>query len=58
MDIIDRPSIPALNELLVYIQPAHIQLREGRAMDSQERDVARAKLIRDTVTNTAETEEG
>lgn len=57
LGVIDHPSIPVLNKLLVYIQPAHIQLHEGGAMDSQERDAARAQLIRNIIKNAAETEE-
>jgi len=41
--------IKTLNELLVYIQPAHLQVREGRTMDTHERDVARATYIRETL---------
>ena len=39
-------SIKTLNELLVYIQPAHLQVLEGRTMDTTERDVARATYVR------------
>jgi protein arginine kinase len=42
-------SVRTLNELLVYIQPAHLQKREGTAMDRGERDVARAAHIRDAL---------
>ena len=38
-----------LNQLLIYIQPAHLQLLEGRSMEPQERDEARANLIRKTL---------
>jgi protein arginine kinase len=57
LDMIDSPSVPELNALLVHIQPAHVQVREGRAMDSQERDVARAQLIRDTLKNSTRPEQ-
>jgi len=42
--------IRTLNELLVYIQPAHLQKLKGTPMDPQERDVARADYIRDALT--------
>jgi len=35
-----------LNELLVLIQPAHLQKTNGSVMNSQERDIMRIKLIR------------
>ena len=38
--------IRTLNELLVYIQPAHLQQGKGAAMDAHQRDVARAEYIR------------
>lgn len=41
--------IETLNELLVYIQPAHLQKRKGTTMDAQERDVARAEYIREAL---------
>ena len=50
MDIITDLSVRTLNELLVYIQPAHLQVRAGKTMDRHERDVARADYIRQRVT--------
>ncbi|HEX5131137.1 MAG TPA: protein arginine kinase [Candidatus Krumholzibacteria bacterium] len=41
--------IQTLNELLVYIQPAHLQRMRGRQMDAQERDIARAEHIREAL---------
>lgn len=46
LDMIENASMQTLNHLLVYIQPAHLQTLEGRTMDSQERDFARAGFIR------------
>lgn len=57
MGIIKNLSIKTLNELLVYIQPAHLQVREGRSMDPQERDVARAGYIRQMVCGPPQSEE-
>jgi len=42
--------IQTLNELVVYIQPAHLQKRRGTTMDAQERDVSRAECIREALT--------
>jgi protein arginine kinase len=55
LEIISDPPVGTLNELLIYIQPAHLQLLEGRSMEPQERDEARAGLIRKTLAD--ETEE-
>jgi protein arginine kinase len=49
MGMIAEPPISTLNELLIYIQPAHLQMLEGRSMEPQERDEARAALIRKTL---------
>jgi len=48
---IDDVSIKTLNRLLVYTQPAHLQKLEDKAMNAQERDVARADYIRGLLTN-------
>ena len=39
-------SLEILNELLILIQPAHVQMTAGREMEAAERDVSRAALIR------------
>jgi protein arginine kinase len=41
------PGIEALNEILLYAQPAHLQLLVGKEMDSQERHRARARFVRE-----------
>ena len=48
-EILGNVPMKVLNELLVYIQPAHLQMLEGRSMDAHERDVARADYIRRTL---------
>jgi len=40
-----------LNELLVVIQPAHLQKLEAKALDAAQRDVKRADLIRQKLTS-------
>jgi protein arginine kinase len=57
MGIIKGLSIKTLNELLVYIQPAHLQVREGRSMDVHERDVARADYMRERISGSTQQEE-
>jgi protein arginine kinase len=47
--LIDDLSVGTLNELLVYTQPAHLQMLEQRTMAPRERDEARAALIRKTL---------
>jgi len=54
MGIIKNLSIKTLNELLVYIQPAHLQVLAGRSMDTQERDVARAEYMRDKISSSTQ----
>jgi protein arginine kinase len=44
--IITDLDIRKLNELLVFIQPAHLQRLAGTRMEAQERDIARAEYIR------------
>jgi len=39
-------SVQVLNELIIWIQPAHLQSRTGRELETEERDIARAELIR------------
>jgi protein arginine kinase len=36
-----------LNELLVIMQPAHLQKRLGKEMEDEERDACRARLVRE-----------
>jgi protein arginine kinase len=57
MGMIKEPPIKTLNELLVYIQPAHLQMLGERAMEPQERDEARANLIRKTISEANDDEE-
>ena len=39
-------SSSLLSELLILIQPAHLQSRTGKELEPEERDIARAELIR------------
>jgi protein arginine kinase len=40
-------DIKQINELLLLIQPAHLQKLEGRRLSARERDIKRAELIRE-----------
>lgn len=49
--IIDGITIESINELVLAVQPGNLQKREGRILDANERDIVRAKLVRDTLNN-------
>lgn len=53
MNIINDVSVRQLNQLLIMTQPGHLQKRKGVSMDAGERDVARAELIRNTLSPSA-----
>ena len=46
LNLIDPIDRKILNELLVLIQPAHLQKLHNKRVDSHERDILRIKLIR------------
>ncbi len=52
MDMGILPAVPrrVLNELIVAIRPAHLQLMAGRDMDTEERDFFRAQAIKKRLT--------
>jgi len=47
LGILDSIEIRTVNELFIFSQPAHLQKREGQVLDAGERDVARARFIRE-----------
>jgi protein arginine kinase len=49
MGIIKDIDVKKLNDLLVNVQPATLQLIEGRDLDTKERDIIRAKIVRETL---------
>lgn len=51
MGILKDINVFALNELLVAIRPAHLQRKVGREMESFERDVKRAEVIKEKLIN-------
>ncbi len=44
--MLDRPERVAVDRMLLWVQPGHVQLLAGRELDSRERDEFRASLIR------------
>jgi protein arginine kinase len=46
LGIIEDIDIAGINQLFVKTLPAHLQVLEGRELDPQMRDVARATFIR------------
>ena len=46
MEIKRIPLRTNINGLLLDVQPAHLQVRQGAALESRERDVVRAERLR------------
>ena len=46
LGVIQNVDIASINQLFVRTLPAHLQVLEGRELDPQARDVARAAFIR------------
>ena len=46
MGVLDNPGLRDLQRLFLFIQPAHLQKMEGRELDSEARDLARAEFLR------------
>jgi protein arginine kinase len=51
MGLIGEVSIETVNELFIQTQPAHLQKREGREIDTTMRDATRAQFIRSRLSN-------
>ncbi|TDT51249.1 protein arginine kinase [Fonticella tunisiensis] len=49
MGIIKDIDINKINELIVKVQPATLQIIEGRELDSRTRDITRAKIVRKSI---------
>ncbi len=47
LKLIDVPDISLANELLIYTQPAHLQKKLARELNSAERNTARAEYLRE-----------
>ncbi|HOT35792.1 MAG TPA: protein arginine kinase [Candidatus Latescibacteria bacterium] len=50
--VLKEPSLVLLNELLVRVQPSHIQRMAGSRLDSDQRDQNRAKYVRERFAST------
>lgn len=49
MNILSPMPLPTLNELLILTQPAHLQKAGGGQLSTEERDVRRAELFRESL---------
>lgn len=49
MGIIKEVDIKKLNDLITIIQPATLQLIDGRELESKDRDVVRARMVRENL---------
>ncbi len=49
LELANMPTIDTLNKIVILCQPAHVQRIVDRRMDSAERKVARADMIRETI---------
>jgi protein arginine kinase len=47
LGVFDKVDRSAVTELLLDIQPAHLQVRSGRTFEGEERDLKRAQFIRE-----------
>jgi len=46
MGLLSELEIPTINRLFVYTQPAHLQKICGRELDTADRNIERARYIR------------
>ena len=46
LGIIEKPGLKVLNELMVLVQPGHLQAQHGKEIEPSERDVLRAETVR------------
>ncbi|MCD6169114.1 MAG: protein arginine kinase [Candidatus Latescibacteria bacterium] len=47
MELIPYPDFKTLNQLIVMVQPSHLQKLAGRYLESSERDIFRANIVRE-----------
>ena len=47
LGLIDDLPIPAVNELFIHTQPAHLQKLRGTELDTADRNIERARYLRD-----------
>ena len=46
LGLLEDITIPAVNELFIHTQPAHLQKMIGSTLDGEERNSARARYLR------------
>jgi protein arginine kinase len=46
LGLIENLAIPKVNELFIYTQPAHLQKLRGVELDSNDRNIERARYLR------------
>ena len=51
MGLLDAPNIQTVNDLLLHIQPAHLQKLVGTPLNANDRDLARAQYLRKRLTD-------
>lgn len=51
LGLIDTPKISLANELLIYTQPAHLQKKHDKELNSQDRNIVRAGYLRERLTD-------
>src|SRR5262249_54266213 len=51
MNLIDDLEIPTVNELFIHTQPAHLQKLQGKYLEVDDRNIARAAYLRSRLSN-------
>ncbi len=57
MELTSHPDFKTLNQLTVIVQPSHLQKLAGRYLESSERDIFRANIVRKRLQETTTTPE-
>ncbi|MBL4883917.1 MAG: protein arginine kinase [Planctomycetaceae bacterium] len=52
LGLIVTPQVALANEILIYTQPAHLQKKHDKELNSQERNVVRASYLRERLADT------
>jgi len=51
LGMVENIATATINELMRLTQPGHLQKIEGKELDPDERDVGRARMVREQVKN-------
>lgn len=54
LELIEGIGIDTINDLFIHTQPAHLQKLAGQTLESEERNVARARYLRSRLSNAPE----